>query len=147
MDLLYERYKPYVYRFAFMLTRSHSDAEDVTQDVFLSAISCKPKDVNIKSWLLTAARNRALNLIRQSKHTVPISDDFDAPAPENPEASRLEMLDSLKCLSDGQQQIVVFRVIYGFSHSEIAEIMGLTPVAVRKQYSRAAAELRRKEWY
>lgn len=127
-----------------MITRSHSDAEDVTQDVFLSAISSKPKDVNIKSWLLTAARNRALNLLRQARHTLPLDEGFDVPAPESPETSRFIMLDSLKNLSEAAQHIVVFRVIYGFSHGEIARIMGLSPEAVRKQYSRAAAQLRQE---
>ncbi len=60
-QLLYERHWSAVYRFAWLLTKSVPDAEDVTQDCFL-ALARKPGAFNparaqLRTWLIAVARN------------------------------------------------------------------------------------------
>lgn len=53
-----------VYRYVHRLCLDHSIAEDVTQDVFVAALSNPPADISI-GWLMRAARNRMIDIVRR----------------------------------------------------------------------------------
>lgn len=69
-QLIYERQWSAVYRFAWLLTRSVPDAEDITQECFLSLIRKKaffdPTRAQLRTWLIAVARNQHLQRRRDS---------------------------------------------------------------------------------
>ena len=69
--VLYERHSPAIYDFVCRMLRDADAAADVTQDTFASAWKdLKRREVtgNVRAWLFTIARNRAINEIRRSSH-------------------------------------------------------------------------------
>jgi RNA polymerase sigma factor (sigma-70 family) len=63
LDILMERYSPRIYRVAFGITRSHGDAEEVVQDVFLTLfrkIDSFEGRAALGTWLYRVAANAAL---------------------------------------------------------------------------------------
>lgn len=67
---LYERHFDRVYDFVLRLTRNEAEAADVAQDTFmklLSGQSPRPPQVSFRAWLLTVARNAAIDRIRRDR--------------------------------------------------------------------------------
>ena len=63
LEILMERYSPRIYRVAFGITRSHGDAEEVVQDVFLTLfrkIDSFEGRAALGTWLYRVAANAAL---------------------------------------------------------------------------------------
>src|SRR5579872_2825022 len=58
---LYDRHRDAVYRFAWALTRSQSDAEEIAQDSFLTLLGkaedFRPEAASLRTWLLGMTRN------------------------------------------------------------------------------------------
>src|SRR5206468_2358363 len=63
-ELLYERHWNAVYRFAWLLTSSVPDAEDITQECFLALMrkpaAFDPRRAQLRTWLIGVARNQHL---------------------------------------------------------------------------------------
>src|SRR5678815_4796762 len=63
LETLMERYSPRIYRVAFGITRSHGDAEEVVQDVFVTLfrkIDSFEGRASLGTWLYRVAANAAL---------------------------------------------------------------------------------------
>jgi len=143
LTALYREYRKDVYRLAYVLTKSRADAEDITQEVFLTvAEKARTYKVNIseKAWLMKITRNKALNLINSRARLVPLNETLE----DNrfkAEAKDIEFMDILECLAPTGRDIVLFHIAYGLSHKEISMILKMSHNAVRKQYSRAIKTL------
>jgi RNA polymerase sigma-70 factor (ECF subfamily) len=140
----YRDYRQDVYRMAYMITRNPATAEDICQDVFLTVLekpdayteAGNPRGTSsLKAWLLTVARNKALNAVKRERRTAPLTENM--PDERAEPGSDIVFLDILKPLNPTQRQIVLFRVAYGLRHKDIARMLGLTPAGVRQQYGRA----------
>jgi RNA polymerase sigma-70 factor (ECF subfamily) len=140
-EQLYTAYRGDVYRLVYMMTGSRATSEDVTQDVFVDVCQ-KGTDIhtNPRAWLLTAARNKTLNLIKREKYNAPLSGDL-----AHTDQSDLQFLDMLRPLKPKQREVVICRILYGLPHTDTAQILRMTQAAVRKQYERALTILREKE--
>src|SRR5215472_15332129 len=70
-----------LYSYALVLTRNHSEAEDLVQETYaraLSAVSRLRPESNLKSWLFTILRNAWLNTVRRRRAAPEASvADFD----------------------------------------------------------------------
>ena len=67
---IYLTYRNTVYRFSLSYTRNATDAEDVTQTVFLKYLKNKDKisSGKEKQWLLRVAYHECVELFRQMQH-------------------------------------------------------------------------------
>src|SRR5438128_6214072 len=69
------RYSADVYRFLLRRTRSHSDAEELTQQVFAdaaSALSQADPPRSMRGWLYTVAQRRLVDELRRRRRAVEI---------------------------------------------------------------------------
>lgn len=147
---LVERYYASLYRYAYRLTGSASDAEDLTQEAFCKA-QLKQEQLRdptrAKAWLFSILRNAYLHRIRTSRQQKLVSlDDL----PEMPEV----MPDPLPAIEPEQLQEAlselpeVFRtpvIMYyfeEFSYRDIAEQMELPLGTVMSRLARAKSYLR-----
>lgn len=142
-------------------------AEDLAQDVFLRVYRARKHYVpgsKFSTWLFTIAHNVAANALRTlaRRREVPLAGDRDrgelrgdpletlAKAASGMMPSRqvdqTELRDIVKLavagLSDRQREAVLLNKFEHLSYEEIAEVMGLTPSAVKSLLSRARANLR-----
>jgi len=143
LTAFYLKHREDVYRLAYAMTKQRADAEDITQDVFLTvalkAYTYKV-DFSEKAWLLKITRNKALNFISSRARLVPL-DETLADRRFVTEAQDIGFFDILECLSFTGRQIVLFHIAYGLSHKETSKILKMSHSAVRKQYTRAMKTL------
>jgi len=145
---VYERHKRQIYNYLYRLSGSRELADDLTHDTFLSAYESLPKlrpESNIGPWLYRIASNRFRDFLRRKKVISWLSWN---------DSSRCEM--SLACLGgqdafpeqDAVQSVLggmkpdyamclVLRLAEGLSSDETAQVLGISPEAVRRRLSRA----------
>lgn len=156
-DTYFERVHAYVRG----LVRHEQLAEDLTQDVFLQvhrALDTYDPARPLRPWLFAIAVNRVRDHWRSRAHQhgqkdLPLetegSEAFameaDDAAPELP-LERLEdaarVREVVAALPETLREVIALRVFEELSFDDIASAVGSNPVAVRKRYSRALAELR-----
>ncbi len=125
----------------------HADADDLTQDVFQTALQRLPElrePAAFPGWLLRIARNAALNRLRQVRavdvDTASMIDDSAGPD------TRLEAqhaLAAIRGLPQAYRETLMLRLVEGLSGPEISERTGLTPGTVRVNLHRGMGLLRR----
>ena len=160
-ELLYERYQRRIHAYVFGMVKDHGRAEDVTQEVFVSALRRMretEQPLAFKPWLYQIAKNGCIDAFRRSKRTEEVSYDADdalapadhsklvgaGPSPDAAVAAK-EDLDNL-CgafggLSETHHEILVLRELEGLSYQEIGRRMGMSRPAVESTLFRARRRL------
>ena len=154
LDALYTRYGRLAFALAYRVVGSPEAAEDVVQEAFLSvwrnAASYQQVRGQVRGWLLTVVRNRAIDSLR-ARESRPkaggtlddlgwlVADDSD-PADDalrRVEAARIR--EALTALPPEQRQTVELAFFSGLSYPEVAEKMG-APLGTVKSRMRLALE-------
>lgn len=148
---LVEAYQRVVFLFACNMLRRTQDAEDLTQEVFIAAFqhlqTFDPARARFSTWLMTIARNRCCNHLKQ--RSLNTSSDVDwadrQPSPDEA-ASYHETQQQLSAALDSlpleQRTAFVLAEIQELSHAEIAQIEGIELGTVKSRVSRARDRLR-----
>jgi RNA polymerase sigma-70 factor (ECF subfamily) len=141
---LYSRYARVVH--AILLGKVRCDAaEDLVQDVFLTALShlSRLRDRNaFAGWLCTIARNRAHDYHRAQPPSEEIREEHLQGRPAPPEA--LAALEAIRGLPEAYREILMMRLVEGLTGPEIAVRTGLKPESVRVNLCRGMKLLREK---
>jgi RNA polymerase sigma-70 factor (ECF subfamily) len=148
---LVRRHKDRVYRLAVrMVGEDFGLAEDVAQETFVQAWRSLPRfraDSQFGTWLYRIAVNRSLN----AKRRCPSEDGKDGREPlagvADPERtvearSQLEALTAAVAeLTPDQRSAFVLREVEGLHYEQIAQILGVSPSAVKSRLYRARVEI------
>src|SRR5829696_10549016 len=160
-ELLYERYHRRIHAYAFGMVKDHQRAEDVTQEVFVSALRrmrATERPIAFKPWVYEIAKNACIDQFRRSKRAEEISFDADEglapsdygrlisrePVPDVAVAAKQQldtMVGAFGGLSEAHHQILVLRELEGLSYREIGERMGMSRPAVESTLFRARRRL------
>jgi RNA polymerase sigma-70 factor, ECF subfamily len=146
------RYQGPMYRLAVRMLADRGDAEDVVQEVFLTAwrrLGQLQEDAAFVGWLYRATTNRCLNMIRDRRPVAEVElDQVESTSGDcRPErvAEASEQMTALSValaqLTGEQRACWLLREVHGRSYEEIAEIVGSTVTAVRGRIARARAQL------
>lgn len=146
-----------MYAVALRMTGDPRDAEDVVQDAFLHVWRGLPRfrgDAQFGTWVTRVVINRCHNLRRDTKPTVPLTDEV--PSPHAPgadtvvEAARLReaTMAAIAELPFDQRAALVLHTFAGYSHAEAGRILGVSETAakVRVHRARRALAQRLREW-
>lgn len=149
---LYARYYLPVYTYCRIRLRSDPEAEDATSDAFMRAMQSLPtfRGASFRSWLFSIVANLVRNTVRDRRPAVPLpsgseAEDLDpAVSPEGTalageETATVQHL--LARLSPSQRAVVELRLA-GLLTREIADVLGMTPDAVKVAQWRAFKRLR-----
>lgn len=141
-----------VYRLALAQTRCSADAQDITQDAFLSLLRSTvafKDDEHLKAWLLHVAANRCREYHRSAwKQRVESIDGTRAFADRGVEDPELEALfehpvwSELARLPEKLRIVVHLHYVEGYPTDAIADILGILPSTVRTRLHRARTRLR-----
>ena len=147
---LVERYYALLYRYAYRLTGSEADAEDLTQQAFLTAQAKWDQlrdETKAKSWLFTIARNAYLKELR-GPVCIPSSalDELPGAAPETGpfDFDQEQLQNVLNDLPEEFRTPVVLFYFEEFSYKEIAAQMGVPVGTIMSRLARAKAYLRQR---
>lgn len=151
---LLRRYERRIYVLCVRMLASTADAEDVAQDVFLTAWRRLPElehDAAFGAWVYRAATNRCLNLLRARRPTVEFDEHTAQPHTGHAEtdparaaqnaAAISALVAALQSLPPQQRACWLLREVHGRSYEEIAGIVGATTGAVRGRIARARIQL------
>lgn len=147
---LFDEHHLPLFRFAWRLTRSAADAEDIVQECFLALLrpDCgfDPARTAIRTYLFGSVRNQWLKRLRR-REWAPQQEPLDRSTPET-EALRGEMAEAVASaiaeLPDTQREILLLAHYEGLPLAEIAEITQLDIGAVKSRLQRARGSLRDK---
>jgi RNA polymerase sigma factor (sigma-70 family) len=119
-------------------------AEDAFQETFLRALRAYPALRHgdyLRAWVLTIARNVAVDTHRRERPTVELEEPIDVP--RRPAYAELEHLTD--GLPPTERAAVVLRYAYDLPYAAIAAALGSTEEAARQAASAGVRRLRRKE--
>jgi RNA polymerase sigma factor (sigma-70 family) len=158
---LYARYHRRIHAYVMGMVKDHGRAEDVTQEVFVSALRRMretERPIAFKPWIYEIAKNACIDQFRRSRRAEEVSLEADDglapsdygrlvgsdPTPDAAVAAKQD-LDNL-CgafggLSDAHHEILVMREFEGMSYREIGERLGMSRPAVESTLFRARRRL------
>jgi RNA polymerase sigma factor (sigma-70 family) len=160
-ERLYHRYHRRIAAYVYGMVRDHGRAEDLTQEVFVSALRRMrqtERPIAFKPWIYEIAKNASIDAFRRARHAEEVSYDADdgmAPADYGklvatgaaPDVAvegkqQLENLcGAFGGLSDAHHQILVMRELEGLSYREIGERLGMSRPSVESTLFRARRRL------
>jgi RNA polymerase sigma-70 factor (ECF subfamily) len=151
-EALYDRFKDYVYRTAFFVTRNSDAAEDAVQETFLDVLRALPNyDVEgparFETWLYRVTVNRCRSRMRRKRPPTADWDDIEERLeripethPEhNPEDVTLQqeravaLWQAVDGLSEEHRTAVFLRYQQGLSYREIAETLSISEGTVKSR--------------
>ncbi|HEY0756175.1 MAG TPA: sigma-70 family RNA polymerase sigma factor [Ktedonobacteraceae bacterium] len=155
---LYRRYLARVYHYVRVRLNDDEDAADLTQQIFLQALDAlpryQPRGVPFAAWLFQIARHAVADLYRRRKtlatwDALPNAFELQA-VPQDIEEllvqrERLANLRELLVrLDPWQRELLALRFAAGLSSSEIAQVVGKSHAAVKKQLTRLLYTLKER---
>lgn len=149
---LVEQHYESLYRYAYRLSGTATDAEDLTQEAFCKAqaqISQLRDQERARPWLFSILRNAYLHRLRHSKShpTVSLDGMFDIPetAPEElPEIGSEQLQQALNEIPEGFRTPLILYYFEEMSYRDIAEQMDLPIGTIMSRLARAKAHLRER---
>jgi RNA polymerase sigma-70 factor (ECF subfamily) len=153
-EVVYERHAGAAFSLAYRMVGTRGVAEDVVQEAFLnlwrSGARYERTRGSVRTWVLGIVHHRAIDALRRATvHDKRRSGDegvaerLEAPERTDVEAARREEARSVRQAMDTlppeQCQVIELAYFGGFTHAEIAELLG-TPIGTIKGRMRLGLE-------
>jgi RNA polymerase sigma factor (sigma-70 family) len=157
---LFSRYSGRIRFYASGILSDRDCAEDVTQEVFISALHrlrTTERPIAFRPWIYQIARNACIDELRRNRHRleVPLDDGREwpdgegglparEPGPELATESKQQIEDlrgAFRGISELHRRILVLRELEGLSYNEIGERLGMTRPVVESTLFRARRRL------
>ncbi len=150
-QLLYGQFSKRMMAVCLRYSKSVQEAEDVLQEGFIKVfqhIGSFRKQARLETWITRIMVNTALNMHRKKLYLFPMVDvanaDIHEPV-ENIDSLQFEqLLDMIQALPQGCQLIFNMYAVEGYTHQEIASLLGITEGTSKSQYARAKELLRKQ---
>jgi RNA polymerase sigma-70 factor (ECF subfamily) len=149
LDLFDEHHTP-LFRFAYRLTGSVADAEDIVQECFLALLrpGCPydPGRTSLRTYLFGVVRNQSLK--RRRRNDLVGDDGLNAKPSRSPESEVLHaelesaVVRAVTQLPETQREVLILAHYEQMPLAEIARVMDLDVAAVKSRLQRARATLR-----
>lgn len=148
LGFLYDRYAKLVYNLAYKILGNSEEAEDITQDVFLTLWrrnSYNPNRGSLSSFLSTMTRSRAIDRLRsrgarlrvlQRLQGIVRAETLPTPLEQASVGERSQLIrEALAQLTETERQVLQIAYYEGLSQSEIAKRLKI-PLGTVKTRSR-----------
>ncbi|MFF2091156.1 RNA polymerase sigma factor [Paenibacillus sp. NPDC058174] len=155
IEAIVAKYWSDIWNYAFVLTKKHDLADDVTQDTFVQAFLGLDKfrgQASVKTWLLKICHNVAMNqlksaffrkilpvaVVRHSRQSVSAESVFFA-------KTKLDAVwESMLDLPLKHREVLMLEIKYELSIADIADFLGIAEGTVKSRLHRAKAQMRKK---
>ncbi len=160
LTLLYERHAPAIFNHCYQRLLSRSDAEDITAEVFSTALAARGPvtvfpDAGLRPWLFGVANNllRRYHSARSASDRLArrlagryadVPDIAEECAEQSEDRHYVALLNGiLRKLAPDDQDVIQLCVLQGLPPTVVAGITGSRPGTVRSRLSRALSRARR----
>jgi RNA polymerase sigma-70 factor (ECF subfamily) len=147
---LFDQHHAPLFRFAYRLTGSVADAEDIVQECFLELLRAEsaydPRRGSVRTYLFGVVRNQSLK--RRRRNDLPSEEGLDATHNRSPESevlrTELEVAvgRAVMQLPEIQREVLILAHYEQMPLGEIARVMDLELGAVKSRLQRARASLK-----
>ena len=142
---IYKLYYKAMYNICLRIVKNRNDAEDITQEGFISAfsnISTFTGSVTFGAWLKRIVINRSLDFLKKNKLNLISIEEVNISEKDDEELDykkyeAKQIKDAITQLPDGYRVVASLYLFEGYDHDEIGEILGITSSASRSQLTRA----------
>lgn len=156
MEELYELYEQKIYYAAYSILNNIQQAEDAVQETFIILYQHleKIRSLNtqeLNRYILRIVKNKAIDSYRKNKRHEILVEEYQREAAETVDGSIEEwerdfmsedQIDTLlTTLKESYKQVFKYKVFYDLNYQEIAKLMGMTEINVRKQFERARKQV------
>lgn len=146
----FRTYRGHVYRFLLRKTGDPGEAEELTQRVFVDAASALGKEApppdSLLAWLYAIAERRYVDDVRRRivarRGLRLLRRTEEAPDLTYSQQITDALREAIGRLPEGQQRVVVMKVLEGRPFAEIAAKLGITEAACKMRLSRAIAQVK-----
>ncbi len=155
---LYDRYHRLIFSIALNSVGDGALAEEITLDIFMrvwqKAGTYREERASVATWLTRMTRNRSIDMLRRRgarrEHLrVGWAEVQDAPASGNPETATEQRLEQERVraaiaeLPPEQREVLALAYFQGYTHREIAGVLGLPLGTIKTRIRLAMQKLRR----
>ncbi len=158
-EIVYDRHGAAAYSLAYRMVGNRVTAEDVSQEAFLSIwrsrLRYRSDRGSVRTWVLGIVHHRAIdalrrNLVHERRRATAegLEERLEAPELTDVEVARRDearqVRSAIGTLPSEQSRVVELAYFGGFTHSQIAEMLG-TPIGTVKGRMRLGLEKLRRE--
>ncbi len=148
-EALYRKYSRKIYGICLRYANSDMEAEDTMQEIFIKLFTkidkYKPGG-SFEAWIKRVSINYAIEVYRKSKRLVFIESyegthetSFDSSSIQKLSAEEITGL--INQLPEGYRMVFNLFAVEGYTHKDIAELMGISEGTSKSQFSRAKGHL------
>jgi RNA polymerase sigma-70 factor (ECF subfamily) len=154
-EMIYQRYHRRTYSLCLRMTNSQTEAEDLTQEVFIQLfrkIGSFRGDSAFSTWLHRLTVNQVLmHFRRRSVKNEKTSEDGEVPEQtvhgtanpnKMPVIDRIALKNAIAQLPNGYRNVFVLHDVEGYEHEEVANMMGISIGTSKSQLHKARLKLR-----
>ncbi len=140
------KHKNTVFRIAFSYCKNKSDAEDISQEVFLKYYTVSPDisdEKEEKAWLIRVTINKCKDLLKSSWHSKRcdkenITEEYMVSEPQS------EILDIVLELPEKYKIVIHLYYYEQYTVNEISEITGIKPSTIQTRLQRGRKLIEKK---
>lgn len=123
------------------------DADDCLQETLIAALRAYPRlrrSSDVRAWLFTIARNKALDVHRaRRRRAIPVGDPPETASRETQDGDA-ELWTLVAALPEKQRSAVALRFVADLSHREIATALRCSEEAARRSLHEGLSKLRKE---
>jgi RNA polymerase sigma-70 factor (ECF subfamily) len=151
-EIVYDRHASAAYSLAYRVVGSRPAADDVVQEAFMavwrSAARFDPALGSVRSWVLSICHNRAIDALRRiTRHAEqPEVETVEREDAEEVALRRVEAADTRRLLADlpdDQRRVIELAFFSGYTHTEIAALVGVPLGTVKGRMRLGLERIRR----
>jgi len=147
---LVKRYQGTVYGLAYHFVRNFADAEDLSQEVFITAYYrlCQVKHPSrFAAWLRIITINHCRMWLRKQREMIPLTEirNLSVPSPQElieQYEQEIAVRQAIDSLPESQRLIVTMYYLGNSSYREIGTFLGLSETAIQGRLQRARQQLK-----
>ena len=148
---LYQQYSKRMMSVCLRYSKSTQEAEDTLQEGFVKVfqhIQEFKKQSQLDTWITRIMVNTALNMNRKKLYLFPMVDVTETTLTEQSDnlgsLAFEQLVNMIQSLPHGCQLIFNMYAVEGYTHQEIADLLGITEGTSKSQYARARELLRKQ---
>ena len=139
----YDSYARELYRYGLAITGSCEDADDVVQEVFFKLSRARLPIFDMKSYLIKAARNTSLSILRRRQRKPALSAEaMEQEGYTDDSSTILTIRRALSSLPLEQRETVILKLVSGFTFEEIARSHGISVNTAASRYRYGIAKMK-----
>ena len=149
-QLIYDQWAVRIYQYFYFRTNDPASAEDLTSQLFLSALQALPRYQHrghFAAWLFAIARNLWKDYCRKNKREVPLEAASDLQSSSDPpeEVAHLDQIAQLRqlilSLPEAEQELIRLRYVAELPFADMAIVLNKREDTVKKTLYRLQARL------